>query len=1185
MNKSYRLIWNETTQTWVAVCEFAKARGKRASGAVILAAASIVSGMTPTAAYAAPPNPPAATALPTGGQVVAGTAALAQSGATLNINQTTQRAAVNWQTFNVGSQATVNFNQPNAASVTLNRVSDPNPSQIFGRINAPGQVFLTNSSGVYFAPGASVNVGGLVASTHSLSNADFMAGKNTFTRNGATGAVVNEGNLTAALGGYIALLAPEVRNNGVIVAQLGTVVLAAGETYDLQFNGNSLTSVRVEPATIKALVENGNAVHAPGGLIILSAQAADRLQGGVINNTGTLEATGFTSNGGVIRLEASDTINHSGSINVDAAANSTGNGGTATLIASLANANSTTNVNGEISARGGDLGGNGGFVETSATHLKIADSARITTAAAMGLSGSWLLDPYDFTIAASGGDITGAALTSALGSGAVTIQTAGGSVSCTGVTGCGTGTVAGNGDIFVNDAVSWSANLLTLNAYRNININATMTATNTASLALYYGQGAVAASNTSNITTSGGVVNLPAGTTNFTTKQGSDGAAKAYTVITSLGAAGDATSGVDTLQGMAAVANMTKNYVLGANIDATSASAWNTNTGFTPIGDTTNTYSGTFDGLGHTITLGAGFINNSTMTVAGLFGEIGGPSVTGAVIRNVGLLGGSITTSLASGSLFGVGALVGVSYGSTVYNSYATSAVNARRNAGGLVGRIYGTSSSGTSSISNSYATGNVTANGNTAGGLVGQITGTVESSYATGTVSGAGYSGGLVGGASGSSSINNSYATGNVSGATFVGGLVGLDYGSVSNSYATGAVPTTGTNIGGLIGGIFSSPVITNSFYDTQTTGKTQGIGNGGADVTGTVMGMVTADMKLQANFTSATAANGNVNPAWDFATAPIWKMSAGNNGDYPVLQWQKFATSVSYTLAALTGTYTYNGNPYLLSDLWSSPTAIFGATYNTWTAGTDYSFSATNYTNAGTYSGITVSILKSGFAVAGTGNTTGSLTINKAPITVTGLTGVNRVYDGGTTATLTGTANLGGVFTADSANVTLTTPTGAFADKNVGTAKPITLSGLGGSAAGNYSITTTPTANITRLASVNYIGTTGGNWFDPANWAGGAVPDQANVAAVVIPAATNVTFDSAVASGFSFGLPADIGKGKPSVTSSTGGSLPSWIKFDSKTNSFIATKVPDGGLPLSVIVTVGGAKTAIVISTAAAK
>ncbi len=238
----------------------------------------------------------------------------------MDISQSTQRGIINWNTFNVGAAAQVSFKQPSADSVTLNRVQDSNPSQIFGRISANGQVFLTNPNGVYFGPGSSVDAGGLVATTHSISDADFLAGKTTFSRNGATGSVINEGQLKAALGGYIALLAPEVRNNGIIIAQMGTAVLASGEAFSLNFGGNNtLAGITVQPSQIKALVENKQAVLAPGGLIILSAQAANSLQGGVVRNSGRLEANGLSMKGGRIVLEASSLVDNSGTIRADSA--------------------------------------------------------------------------------------------------------------------------------------------------------------------------------------------------------------------------------------------------------------------------------------------------------------------------------------------------------------------------------------------------------------------------------------------------------------------------------------------------------------------------------------------------------------------------------------------------------------------------------------------------------------------------------------------------------------------------------------------------------------------------------------------------------------------------------------------------------------------------------------------------
>ncbi len=319
MNKTFRSVWNTAKQAWVAAAETVRARGKPGSAVQSAAvAATLLTGLwaSGAAAQTAPPS----TALPTGGQVSAGQASIGQSGASMVITQGSERAAINWQSFNVGSGAQVQFNQPSSSSVALNRVLGSDPSQIFGRITANGQVILTNPAGVYFGASARVDVGGLVATTKGIGDADFMAGKSRFERNGATGSVVNEGELKAALGGYIALLAPEVRNQGAIIAQMGTVALAAGEAVDLKFDShNRLTSIRVEPSQIAALVENRHAVQAPGGLVIISAQSMDRLVGGVVKNSGVIEATGLRSDGGRIVLSASTRVEQAGTLDVSSA--------------------------------------------------------------------------------------------------------------------------------------------------------------------------------------------------------------------------------------------------------------------------------------------------------------------------------------------------------------------------------------------------------------------------------------------------------------------------------------------------------------------------------------------------------------------------------------------------------------------------------------------------------------------------------------------------------------------------------------------------------------------------------------------------------------------------------------------------------------------------------------------------
>ena len=885
MNKAYRLIWSDINRTWVAVSEIVKARGKRSGGSVLinnisgtgcfllktLASSLLMAGM----AHAAPP----VNALPTGGTVSAGQATLQQTGNTLNINQSTAKAALNWNTFNVGRDATVNFNQPSASSVTLNRVTGGNPSQIFGHINANGQVFLSNGSGIYFAPSASVNVGAFTATTHSITDNDFMAGRYLFNRNGAIGSVINDGNIsTNDINGYIALLAPEVRNNGVIIAQLGTVALAAGEAFELQFDGNNLlNNIRVEASTIQALVDNGNAVHAPDGLIILSAQAVNSLQGGgIINNTGTLEASGFTNNGGVVRLTASDSISHTGTINVDAAQHSTGNGGTATLIASLDNPNSSTQVNGSISARGGDLGGNGGFVETSGGRVNIGGNTRVDTRAPQGKTGLWLLDPTDYTIAASGGNETGASVSASL-------TTTDRSI-----------TVADN--IHVNDGVSWSANKLTLTATSgDININAVMTASGTSQLDLEPGSGNVNVGFDTGGTFKG-QVNFPgrSGASILTISN------QAYNVINNL----------TSLQGI----NGNGYYALGANIDATATSGWNAGAGFAPL----NSLIGTFDGLGHTINNLT--INRPTRQDVGLF------DMTFGTIRNVGLVGAAVTGYGRTGSITGgnyglienayaagnvtgsgegIGGLVGIMGGGLINNAHANVAVTATTGSygsngdmtGGLVGRFTA------GSVSNAYATGNVTSNIYYAGGLIGAMgdnnqAPSINNVYATGAVQGSQIVGGLVGMNYSTGGISNAYATGSVNATAGVGagGLVGRNKGSIATAFATGAVAGT-SDVGGLVGtnyGTIVNVYATGAIVATGNyAGGLVGTNNGGSITNTYATGNVVAS-----NFTSGGLVgynqNAGSNIANSYATGTVSAGAGGNAGG--LVGWNQGTVSQSY-------------------------------------------------------------------------------------------------------------------------------------------------------------------------------------------------------------------------------------------------------------------------------------------------
>jgi filamentous hemagglutinin family protein len=190
-------------------------------------------------------------ALPTGGQVTAGSASINQTGNTLNINQSSQKAALNWQNFNIGSNSTVNFVQPNSNAVALNRIVGNSASEIYGHLNANGQVLFINPNGILFGRGSQVNVGGIVATTMQLGDADFLAGNYNFNNAGA-GSVANYGLINAT--NSVALLGSDVSNQGSIFAT--TVSLVSGNTVALDVSTDGLIRARVVDVAMQANIAN-----------------------------------------------------------------------------------------------------------------------------------------------------------------------------------------------------------------------------------------------------------------------------------------------------------------------------------------------------------------------------------------------------------------------------------------------------------------------------------------------------------------------------------------------------------------------------------------------------------------------------------------------------------------------------------------------------------------------------------------------------------------------------------------------------------------------------------------------------------------------------------------------------------------------------------------------------------------
>ncbi|MBI3386843.1 MAG: filamentous hemagglutinin N-terminal domain-containing protein, partial [Deltaproteobacteria bacterium] len=404
-------------------------------------------------------------ALPTDPKVVAGQATVGQSApASMQIQQGTQNAIINWGGFGIAGNESVVFQQPSASSVVLNRVIGASPSDIFGRLTANGQIFLVNPNGIFFARGAQVETGGLVASTLGISNESFMSGRYTFQKDGAAGSVVNAGTITT-LSGYAALIGPQVANSGVINARLGTAALAAGDRVTLDMVGDGLINVHVDQAAVNASALNSGTIIADGGNVLMTARSANALLDTVVNTTGVIRANTMTERGGSIIIDGGDkgVVSVSGTLQAsgqragekggtvkvlgeyvglfdNAKINASGDAGGGTVLiggnfqgkgpehnafrtyvgpnASIhADAvtngdggkvvvwsNDTTRYYGSISVRGGAQSGDGGFVEISGKH-NLAFDGKVDTTAPHGKAGSLLLDPDNITIVV---DTTGA---------------------------------------------------------------------------------------------------------------------------------------------------------------------------------------------------------------------------------------------------------------------------------------------------------------------------------------------------------------------------------------------------------------------------------------------------------------------------------------------------------------------------------------------------------------------------------------------------------------------------------------------------------------------------------------------------------------------------------------------------------------------------------------------------------
>jgi len=321
----------------------------------ILLASSML--IPPGAAMAQPlPN-----ARPQGGQVVAGSATIGGDASRTLIQQFTDRAAINWQSFDIGQNQIVQFEQPSATSVILNRVMTPDPSQIAGQIVANGQVAIVNQSGVVFHQGSTVNAAGLVVSTANITNEAFMrGGRMHFDQPGQPDArIENNGTITVREAGLAALVAPQVANHGVIRARLGRVVLAGAETSIVDLHGDGLLSlevaspVRQAPANGEALVTNTGTISATGGTALLTASAVDGIVQDLVQVRGRVAA------------------------NTDAASKRTGR-------VVVAGTGGAVRIEGAVSAQGRRTGTKGGSIQILGDRTLVDSTARVDASGRAG---------------------------------------------------------------------------------------------------------------------------------------------------------------------------------------------------------------------------------------------------------------------------------------------------------------------------------------------------------------------------------------------------------------------------------------------------------------------------------------------------------------------------------------------------------------------------------------------------------------------------------------------------------------------------------------------------------------------------------------------------------------------------------------------------------------------------------
>lgn len=899
--------------------------------------------------------------LPTAPTIVGGQADVAVTApGQMQINQTSNRAVVNWDSFSIGEGNAVNITQPGQGSAILNRVTGHLPSTLNGSLSATGQVFVINRSGVLVGENGRVDASGFVASTLDIADSDFMTGQLVFEGDGGT--VRNDGQINIRRGGFAALLGSQVTNTGTITVPMGYVGLGAGKRATLDFTGDQFLQVAL-PAdgdpNSTALIENSGRITADGGRVEMRVASAREAVRNTINLSGVVQARTVSGrNGSVVLGGGGGTVTVTGRVDASARAPAPvqrvtrvnespfprqrpqaggdvlilggqvfvqgatidasgldgggeiriggdyqgggdlpqaqrtwiderssiyadalhmGDGGTVIVWATDA-----TGFAGQISARGGADGGDGGFAEVSGK-ARLSMTGAVDLSAPQGETGVLLLDPFDVTISddpttgyadissstrpqQQPSNINNAELSDLLDDANVFVTTTNFDSPDT-----------NEGFIDVQDPISWtSENILGLTANGRILIDAAITAPN-GRLFLTAGStiepSAAAEINVdlfrlfqgdweqvgalSNFAAADFAVSTVA---SFLRAASGDGADQPYEIVDVYG-----------LQGVGSGPNLASNYVLGADINAAGVSNWNfdfedesSRYGWEPI----HAFNGTLDGDGFTISnLSTDLISSRLRGDTAMFLSIGSDAIirdltledvnmtgefsAGLALTNNGTIEDVAVSGLIRGTsraLFDSEVLVtsgGVTGGVVATNGGNINGVSFEGRITGIeqgramsMGAIAGLNlDDGVITASESDATITVTSSiapneANSVGrygGLVGYNVGEITTSRVFGLVNGvsnddnAVIAGGLVGDNDGTitqSASETSVIVRNA-GQAFIGGLVGRNSNVIADAYARGTVTDDGNNnllIAGLVGGSLDD---TSDITNTYATGR----------------------------------------------------------------------------------------------------------------------------------------------------------------------------------------------------------------------------------------------------------------------------------------------------------------------------------------------------------------------------